>query len=430
VNGAAEKPVIGIFGAFDTGELGEVAVRRVIESELLGRRPDVELVAIAPLGAEHPIPGDEGRPARPLASVATGTPLTLDALIIAGDVLGDDAHWAGRYPVPVDVISSRGVSGLALTGKRDGRAIAASVMWFAVGSPAGDLDAVALQGLTVWARNLATEERLGGTAVQSGDPVLLAGRIFTPEALRRRRDLLRLCGAVPAGPRLVIEIAPNLVSPDDPDELVGAVAAALRADPKLSVVVVTLDPTRQPSDGTAFSVPGLIAERVHHLPDWVGLDDIAATISGSVAVVASSPAGAHLAAALGAPVSAADAGLGDRFDPAIPVLGGELTPAIAALIASKQPVNIDAAVRTLDGAFAELAERLPRGAGSARGVFEADAATSALAILQQRLVDERAALQAELSRIQAELDHLRASPEHRLARPLREGYQRWQKRRT
>jgi hypothetical protein len=228
----------------------------------------------------------------------------------------------------------------------------------------------------------------------------------------------------------VVEVAPNLVSPENPGELVSAVAAALRSDPKLSVLVVTLDPTRQPSDGSAFSVPGLIAERVHFLPHWVGLDDIAATISGAVATVASSPAGAHLAAALGAPVAAADAGLGDRFDPAIPVVAGDLTRAIAALIASKQAVNIDAAVQTLDGAFAELAERLPRGASSARAALGPDAATSALAILQQRLVDERAALQAELSRIQAELDHLRASPEHRLARPIREGYQRWQKRRT
>jgi hypothetical protein len=430
VNGAAEKPVIGLFGAFDTGELGEVALRRVIESELLGRRPDVELVAIAPLGAEHPIPGDEGRPARSLASDATGAPIALDALIIAGDVLGDDAHWAGRYPVPVDRMSSRGVAALALTGKWNGREIAGSVMWFAVGSPAGDLDAIELQGRNIWARNLAAEERLGGTAVQSGDPLLLAGRIFTSDLLRRRNHLLRLCGAVPAGPRLVIEIAPNLVSSDDPDELVSAVAAALRADPKLSVVVVTLDPTRQPSDGSAFSVPGLIAERVHYLPDWVGIDDISATMAGSVAVVAATPAGAHLAAGLGTPVSAADAGLGDRFDPAIPLLTGDLTRAIAALIASKQAVNIDAAVQTLDGAFAELAERLPRAAGSARGSLEPDATTSALAILQRRLVDERAALQAELSRIQAELDHLRASPEHRLARPIREGYQRWQKRRT
>ena len=189
MNGAAEKPVIGLFGAFDTGELGEVALRRVIESELLRRRPDIELVAMAPLGAEHPIPGDEGRPARPLAPEATGTPLSLDALIIAGDVLGDDKHWAARYPVPVDVISGRGVQGLALTGKRNGRAVAPAVLWFAVGAPAGDLDAIELHGQNVWARNLAAEERLGGTAVQSGDPLLLAGRIFTPDVLRTAQGL-------------------------------------------------------------------------------------------------------------------------------------------------------------------------------------------------------------------------------------------------
>lgn len=430
MNGAEQRPVIGLFGAFDTGELGEVLLRRVIESELHRRRPAIELVALAPLGWEHPIPGDEGRPARPIGSDATTTQPDLQALIIAGDVLGDDQHWAGRYPVPLDVMSSRGVAALTLTGKREGRAIARSVLWFAVGSPAGDLDAINLKGEDVWARNLATEERLGGTAVQSGDPLLLAGRVFAAEVLRRRADLLRLCGAVPAGPRLVVEMAPNRVSAEPHAQLVSAIAAALRADPKLSVVVVTLDPTRRPPDSALLSIPELVAERVHHLPEWVGLDDIAATMAGGVAVLASTPAGAHLAAALGVPVSAADAGLGDHFDPAIPMLGGDLTPAIAALIAGRQPAVIDAAIQKLDGAFAELAERLPRVARSAGPALEPEAGASALAILQQRLVDERAALQAELSRIQAELDHLRASPEHRLARPIREGYQRWQRRRT
>jgi hypothetical protein len=430
VDGAALRPVIGLFGAFDTGELGEVALRRVIERELIRRRPDIELVLIAPLGAEHPIPADDGRPARPLGAAATGTPLSLDALIIAGDVLGDDEHWAGRYPVPVAVMSGRGVAALVLTGRREGLASDASVTWFAVGSGGGDLDLTDLQGKDVWARDRATQERLGGTAVQSGDPVLLAGRAFAPEVLRRRTDLLRLCGAIPAGRRLLVEMAPSVASSGSRDSLVSAVAAALRTDPKLSVVVVTLDPTRRSSAGSTLSVQGLSAERVHDLPEWVGLDDIGALISGSVAMVASSPAGAHLAAALGVPVAAVDTGLGPRFDPAIPVLGGDLTPAIAALIAGKHVANIDTAVQTLDGAFAELAERLPRAAESPRAALEPDTGTSALAILQQRLVDERAALQAELSRVQSELDHLRASPEHRLARPIREGYRRWQRRRT
>ena len=100
------------------------------------------------------------------------------------------------------------------------------------------------------------------------------------------------------------------------------------------------------------------------------------------------------------------------------------------LIAGAHPAAIDKAIETLEGAFAELAQRLPHTASSATTPFGADPVASALAILQRRLVDERTALQAELSRLQAELDHLRASPEHRIARPIREGYQRWQRRRT
>src|ERR1700674_2508087 len=85
VDGAADRPVVGLFGAFDTGDLGEVALRRVIEGELVRRRPDIELVALAPFGAERPIPGDEGRPARALPAVAEHPGLDIDALIISGD---------------------------------------------------------------------------------------------------------------------------------------------------------------------------------------------------------------------------------------------------------------------------------------------------------------------------------------------------------
>jgi hypothetical protein len=235
-----------------------------------------------------------------------------------------------------------------------------------------------------------------------------------------------MCGALPVGRRLVIEAAPELAASPGGERLVDAIAATLSTDPKLSVVVVNLDPTRDSSLG----ISGLIAERVHHLPVWVGLDDIAAAMSGSVAVVATSPAGAHLAASLGVPVSAIGLGLRQRFDPAIPMIDADTPDAIQTLLARGRPVAIDTAIQTLDGALAELAERLPRTAASARIAVEPDGVASALAILQRRLVDERTALQAELSRVQSELDHLRASPEHRLARPIREGYERWQRRRT
>jgi hypothetical protein len=429
VDGAAERPLVGLFGAFDTGELGEVALRRVMEREIKGRRPDIDLIALAPFGNERPIPGDEGRPARPLRPPAAGDQPGLDALVITGDVLGDDTLWAGRYPVPLGDIADRGIGALVLTGARGGRDLAASTTWFAVGSAGGDVDVTGLEGKDVWARDPATQKRLGGTAVQSGDPLLLSARVFASETLRRRAELLRLCGAIPAGRRLVVETSSGL-QPALAARSVEAMTAALRTDPKLSVVVFTLDPTREPAIGSVLTVPGLIVERVHRLPAWVGLDDIAAAMSGSEAALATSPAAANLAASLGVPVLAVDAGLGHRFDPVIPLLGGDIASALQRLLAGKEPVSIDTAMQTLDGAFAELAERLPHASRAPRPASAPDEVTSALAILQQRLVDERSALQSELSRVQSELDHLRASPEHRLVRPIREGYRRWQRRRT
>lgn len=195
-------------------------------------------------------------------------------------------------------------------------------------------------------------------------------------------------------------------------------------------MVVDLDPTREPSGEPIPGVRGLIAERVHHLPSWAGLDDIAAALSGSLAAVASTPAGANLAASLGVSVLAMGTGRGHRFDPVIPLLGEDVPPAIHALLAGEHPASIDTAIQTLDGAFAELAQRLPRTSRATEAAPMPDEVASALSVLQRRLVDERTALQAEISRVQAELDHLRASPEHRLARPIREGYQRWQRRRT
>jgi hypothetical protein len=430
VDGAAERPVVGLFGAFDTGDLGEVALRRVIEGELSRRRPDVELVALAPFGSERPIPGDEGRAARALPSVDAEMGLGLDALIITGDVLAGDDQWARRYEIPAGAIAERGVAALALSGMRGGSRAAAKVTWFAVGisdDPAVDLGG--LEGGDVQVRNRATQEKAGTSATVCGDPVLLASRVFGLEALRRRADLLRMCGALPAGSRLVVEATKGEGSSAADQELMVALREALRSDPKLSVIVLSLDPLAQPPE-TRLQVDGLIAERVHHFPAWAGLDDVAAAMSGAAAVVATTPAGAHLAAALGTPAAAVGTGIAGRCHPGIPVFTTDLTARIAALLVSGSPLDLGEAVDTLDGAFGDLAERLPRTSEMTGATRHPDPVASALAILQQRLVDERTALQAELSRIQAELQHLQASPEHRLARPIREGYQRWQRRRT
>jgi hypothetical protein len=426
VDGAAERPVVGLLGAFDTGDLGEVVLRRVIEAQLARRRPDVAVVAFAPFGADRPIPGDDGRPARSLGESATGS-LDVDALILTGDVLADSNYWAARYDLSDAAIASRGVAELALTGIRGGAPAAAAMTWFAVGIPDGaSADLTGLAGNHVSARDRAAQERLGGAAALSGDPVLLAREVFLPDTLRRRVELLRMCGAVPAGRRLVVEAGAGVPAPELVARLVEAMHAALRGDPKLSVVVVSLDPAR----ASTLSVGGLPAGRVHQLPNWSGADDVAATMSGSVAVVATTPAGAHLAAALGAPVAAVDGDAPNRFDPAIPLLGADLAGAVRALLVDPKPVDIDTALQTLEGAITELSERLPRSTSFPAASRDEDPVQSALAILQQRLADERTALQAELSRVQEELQHVQRSPEQRLTRPIREGYRRWQRRRT
>jgi hypothetical protein len=291
-----------------------------------------------------------------------------------------------------------------------------------------EVDVSGLTGRDVWVRNGAIEERLGGTAAQSGDPVLLASRVFGVDALRRRADLLRMCGALPAGPRLVVEVARAIEPPSLRDKLVDALRAALRSDPTLSLVVLSLDPTGQAPE-TLLHIEGLIAERVHHFPEWAGLDDVAAAMSGAAAVVAATSAGGHLAASFDTPVGVFGSRAGACCAPGIPLLTGDVAAGISALLAGGSSPDLSEPLQTLDSAFTELGERLPRVAGMTASQ-PPDPIESAIAILQQRLVDERTALQAELSRIQAELEHLQASPEHRLARPIREGYRRWQRRRT
>ncbi|MGA7987373.1 MAG: hypothetical protein WCB51_03120, partial [Candidatus Dormiibacterota bacterium] len=130
MDGAAERPVVGLMGAFDSGDLGEVALRRVVEAELTRRRPDIDLVAYSPFGSERPVPGDEGRPARPLPLLDGGAALGVDALIVTGDALAGDAGWAARYDLAHgDAMAARGVAALALSGRRAGAAAAAHVLW-------------------------------------------------------------------------------------------------------------------------------------------------------------------------------------------------------------------------------------------------------------------------------------------------------------
>ena len=185
------------------------------------------------------MPGDEGRPARPLPHGGTTPPtgLELDALIVAGDVLADDALMGGALSRRRRTPSPPGASHRWCSRDRSAQHRPAGVIvWFAVGAPDAGVDVgPALGARSVWVRDPATLSRIGGTAVYSGDPLFLAARVFPAEAIRKRADLLRLCGALPAGRRLVVEWSRGGAS--DLEHVGPALSGALRADPTLVVIV-------------------------------------------------------------------------------------------------------------------------------------------------------------------------------------------------
>lgn len=443
-------PRIGIFGAFDVRDLAELAVRRVVERELIARRADLDLLFIAPFGATRPSAFDEGRPAAPLESVLAedhGGRTALDAIILVGDVLGDSASWAARYSVPTSEMERQGIGPLTLRGTRGGAPAAPFVTWFAAGVvdslPSDILSdaAAALRAARGSLRNEASRRLLAvedGAPPVIGDPLLLAGRVLEAETLRKRADLLRLCGVLPDGPRLVIELGDSL-NTEERAAVREAVVNTLERDHRFSAVAIRLDARSSQlahAEVGALSFAGPHAERIHILPDWTGLDDVAAAITHSSLTLATTAAGAHLAAGCGRPVVALQDPTNGRLDSAIVVaMPSTLATLLAAAIAEPRPPALMTVAR-LDASFDELAQRLPQ---SSAGNVEPQGPVSAVdmaalsetvRLLQQRLVDERTSLQAEISRLDSRLSQVLGSPEHKFFEPIRQAYRRWWHKRT
>ena len=168
---------------------------------------------------------------------------------------------------------------------------------------------------------------------------MLAGRVFSPDVLRRRADLLRLCGALPAGRRVVIETASDLPALSA-EHLVEAAVAALQADPKLSVVVVTLDPTGQPPTEAPFRVPGVMcrarahASRLGRARRHRGCDVRVCRCGRHV------PGGRQSRGRTGCSGHGDHPGRRHRFDPAIPLLAGDIAYAVQSLVGGKYSVDI------------------------------------------------------------------------------------------
>src|SRR5215216_4625450 len=96
---SALGPRIGVWGAFDVADYGNLLVPRIFENELRRRLPYPRIFPYAPLGAEHPIAIDGGRPAAPLGEWTPARRAQLaeqfDLIAVAGSEvlhLGDDLN--------------------------------------------------------------------------------------------------------------------------------------------------------------------------------------------------------------------------------------------------------------------------------------------------------------------------------------------------
>jgi hypothetical protein len=263
---------------FDTADYARLLVPRILEHELRSRLPLARVDWYSPLGFEHPIPMDGGRPALPLGVGSSRRKRDLagrhDLVIVTGDVIHTrDAHYRELYGDAFDLRPSEFfVDGLGAELEE-----LCPVIWSAVGVPfePGEGDAARLRSALErrphvsvrdeaslrWLEELGTERAIPVVP----DPVALAARIFDPDVLRKRLDYLRVLGCYPTQGRPVV-VDVDVVDPE-------AAAERFSAEP---MVFVRLRPS---------SAERQLQEDGFHLPPSATLEDITAAIVSASAFV-------------------------------------------------------------------------------------------------------------------------------------------------
>jgi Polysaccharide pyruvyl transferase len=271
-------PRIALWGVFDTADYARLLVPRILERELRSRLPLARIDSYAPLGFEHPIPMDGGRPALPLGVGSARRKRDLaqryDVVVVTGDVVHTrDDGYRELYGHAFDLRPSEFfVDGLGAELEER-----CPVIWSAVGVPfePREEDMARLRSALerrpyVSVRDDASRRRLEELGTERAitvvpDPVALAPRVFDPDVLRKRLDYLRVLGCYPTeGRPVVVDV-----------DAVDAEAAAKRfsAEP---IVFVYLRPS---------SAERQLQENVFHLPPSATLEDITAAIASASAFV-------------------------------------------------------------------------------------------------------------------------------------------------
>jgi hypothetical protein len=246
---------IGVLGTFDTDLFDDALAPRVLRRELEARLPGAKIITFAPYGALRPTPRDGGEAAEPLGRWSPDRAAALTAgldcvLVTCTDPFPDRDRLARSYGVDRAVLDELDLEG-----------------WFIEG-PAQ-----------------AAEERCPVITFGS-DPVVLAPRLFAPDLLTKRLEYLWLMGWYPRdGAAVVVEGDVGLL-PIVP-RLAAELSEYVASEPDLKVVLAELG-----SPGDAEFASELAAELppecLYRLPDFAGIEDIAAAVANSAFVAGSS----------------------------------------------------------------------------------------------------------------------------------------------
>jgi polysaccharide pyruvyl transferase len=308
-------PRVALWGAFDLPDYGNLLLPRIFERELRSRLPLAQVVAYSPLGYDHPIPMDGGRPALSLGAPEHRRKKELaaqyDLVVVVGDVIHThDQLYADRYGIGREDARRLRPSGFFVDGLGAELAQRCPIVWHAVQVPfvfeqrERERIAKAVRSVhRVSVSDPTSRDRLEQATAERQfcivpDPTILISRLFDVEVLRKRRDYLRVLDCYPA------DKAPILIQGDASlADRASEIASAIRkvSDPGDELVLVELSETRGDrlfANAIAGHLPG-----VRRLPESASLEDITAAIANARAFVAAAPQGRSAALAFGAPTA-------------------------------------------------------------------------------------------------------------------------------
>jgi hypothetical protein len=359
---------IALWGAFDIEDSGRLAGARVLAAELRRRLPGAMVTAFAPLGRRRSLALDDGRPAEPIPD-GPGAMAAFDcAVVCLGDPLTAPEHAASVW----------GDAALA--------------------APLRVPPDEATTGCPVIPVDLPPD----GAAVPP--PLLLLPRLLLAQTLERRLDLQRLLGWLPeSGP--VVTVAGDARLQGDVDALARALRP--RVDAGTAAIEIVVTGRYGGEEAFAASLERALGGRCRRVPGIASIDDAAAAVAASAAVLATPGPCLWLAAALGVPAVAMAAGnqAATVSGLGVPeVSAGALDAAVGRLLEGGIPAAGPApAVAALDTHLDRLAGSVLmaslRRRGGAVPVSEAERTDAALRIareaLGRRLIAERHVLQSE-----------------------------------